>query len=90
MRLEQARNDERDNRRVFRWGVGAVIVVVLLVVAYNVMSHRRNDAPPTGAQGMTQPAPQSAPTSPSGGGAAGVGGVTGNGGGGGQGQTSTQ
>lgn len=90
MRLEQARNDERDSRRVFRWGIGAVIVVVLLVLAYNVVSHRRNDAAPTGAQGMTQPAPQSTTTSPSGGGGAGVGGVTGNGGGGGQGQTSTQ
>ena len=90
MRLEQAKNDERDNRRAFRWGICAVIVVVLLVAAYNVMSHRRNDTPPAGAQGLTQPAPQSAPASPSGDDPAGVGGVTGNGGGGGQGQTGTQ
>ncbi|MCT8177844.1 hypothetical protein ACEN9J_37405 [Variovorax sp. Varisp41] len=90
MRLEQARSDERDGRRVFRWGIGAVIVVVLLVVIYNVMSHRRNDAAPAGGQGITQPAPQSAPASPNGGGAAGVGGVTGNGGDGGQSQTGTQ
>lgn len=90
MRLEQARRDEQDNRRVFRWGIGAVVVVVLLVVAYNVMSHRRNDASPAGAQGMTQPGPSSPPASPSGGGPAGAGGITGNGGGGGQAQTGPQ
>lgn len=90
MRIEQARNDERDNKRVFRWAIGAVIVVMLLVAGYNVMSHRRNDAATAGSQGMTQPAPSSQAASPGGGGTAGVAGVTGNGGGGGQSQTGTQ
>lgn len=90
MRLEQARSDEHDNRRAFRWGICAVIAVVLLVAVYNFMSHRRNDAAPAGAQGTTQPAPQSAPSNPNAGGPAGAGGVTGNGGGGGQAQTGTQ
>ena len=45
MKAQQARNDERDNRRVFRWGIGAAIFVFLLALAYNFLTQTREEGP---------------------------------------------
>lgn len=59
MTPQQARSDERDNQRVFRWGIGAAIFIFLLALAYNFMPQTREEVPvaPT-----TQSAPQVAPS----------------------------
>ena len=45
MKAQQARNDERDNKRVFRWGVGAAIFVFVLALAYNLLTQTREEGP---------------------------------------------
>jgi len=45
MKAQQARNDERDNRRVFRWGIGAAIFIFLLALAYNFLTQTREEGP---------------------------------------------
>lgn len=55
MDKRQTRSDERDNKRAFRWGTAAAIVlVVLAIAAYGMLSSRRQ-AEPT-MQPSTQPA----------------------------------
>lgn len=41
----QARSDQRDNARVFRWGVGAAIFVFILALAYNFLAQTREEGP---------------------------------------------
>ncbi|QGW81848.1 hypothetical protein [Variovorax paradoxus] len=73
MKAQQARSDERDNRRVFRWGVGAAIVVFLLALLYNLLTQTREEgpvkpdtpmqsAPQTTAPSTTAPAAPAAPS----------------------------
>jgi hypothetical protein len=62
MKAQQARNDERDNKRVFRWGVGAAIVVFLLALLYNLLTQTREEGP-VKPDTPTQSAPQT--TAPS-------------------------
>lgn len=59
----QAKSDERDNARVFRWGIGAAIFVFILALAYNFLTQTREEGsvkPST----PTQSAPQTTPASP--------------------------
>ena len=56
MKPEQAKSDERDNNRVLRWGVIAVIVVGVGALAYNFFAQQKIEAPVE--QGSTQVAPQ--------------------------------
>ncbi|WP_062361949.1 hypothetical protein [Variovorax paradoxus] len=61
----QVKSDERDNARVFRWGIGAAIFVFILALAYNFLTQTREEGPvkpstPT----QTQSAPQTAPANP--------------------------
>jgi hypothetical protein len=60
MNPRQARSDERDNQRVFRWGIGAAIFVFLLALAYNFLAQTREELPVRPAT-PTQSAPQVAP-----------------------------
>lgn len=57
MKAQQARSDERDNKRVFRWGVGAAIVVFLLALLYNLLAQTREEGP-VKPDTPTQSAPQ--------------------------------
>lgn len=59
----QARSDQRDNARVFRWGIGAAIFVFILALAYNFLAQTREEGP-VKASTPTQSAPQTAPASP--------------------------
>ena len=61
MKAQQARNDERDNKRVFRWGVGAAIFVFVLALVYNLLTQTREEGP-VKPDTPTQSAPQT--TSP--------------------------
>jgi len=55
MDKRQTRNDERDNKRAFRWGTtAAIVLVVLAIAAYSMLSSRR-EAEPT-MQPSAQPA----------------------------------
>ncbi|BEP48299.1 hypothetical protein LJR099_001847 [Variovorax paradoxus] len=61
----QLKTDERDNARLFRWGIGAAIFVFILALAYNFLTQTREEGPvkpstPT----QTQSAPQTAPANP--------------------------
>jgi hypothetical protein len=60
MKPEQARSDERDNHRVFRFGTIIAIVLALLAITYNLMLHKRAEGP------VNEPPTQSAPQNPSG------------------------
>jgi len=65
MNAQQAKSDERDNRRVFRWGIGAVIVVFLLALASNFLTQTREEGPvrpDTPTQSAPQPAPANTPS----------------------------
>lgn len=53
----QARSDQRDNARVFRWGVGAAIFVFILALAYNFLAQTREEGPVKPST-PTQSAPQ--------------------------------
>jgi hypothetical protein len=67
MKAQQARSDERDNKRVFRWGVGAAIVVFLLALAYNLLTQTREEGPvkpDTPTQSAPQPTTTGTPASP--------------------------
>lgn len=73
MKAQQARSDERDNRRVFRWGIGAAIFIFLLALAYNFLTQTREEEPvkpTTPTQSQSAPAntggPQTAPANPPG------------------------
>lgn len=59
----QARSDERDNARLFRWGIGAAIFVFILALAYNFLTQTREEGPVKPST-PTQSAPQTAPASP--------------------------
>lgn len=61
----QARSDERDNARLFRWGIGAAIFVFILALAYNFLAQTREEGPVKPST-TTQSAPQTAPASPPG------------------------
>lgn len=39
---EQARSDRRDNRRAFRWGAIAIVVLALGAMGYNLLSRERS------------------------------------------------
>lgn len=56
MKKQQARSDDRDNRRVFAWGVVAAIVVMLGALAYFHAVQQRFEIP-----FETPPPAQSAP-----------------------------
>ena len=71
MKAQQAKSDERDNRRVFRWGIGAAIVVFLLALLYNLLIQTREEGP-VKPDTPTQSAPQVTPQSAPGGGAGGT------------------
>ncbi|RYF73692.1 MAG: hypothetical protein EOO22_08485 [Comamonadaceae bacterium] len=46
MDKHQAHSDDRDNKRAFRWGAIAVVVLLILAVgAYTVLSTRRQAEP---------------------------------------------
>jgi hypothetical protein len=63
MNRQQAKSDQRDNKRVFRWGIVAVVVLVLLAIAaYNVLSARRAASPTM--QPSVQQGPAEAPKPP--------------------------
>jgi len=54
--------DQKDNNRVFAWGIAIVVVLLLLVVLYNVVAFKREGPLPQPA--ATPPAavqPQKAP-----------------------------
>jgi hypothetical protein len=57
MKTEQAKSDERDNKRVFRWGIGAAITVLLLALLYNLLIQTREEGP-VKPETPTQSAPQ--------------------------------
>jgi len=63
MTPQQARSDERDNQRVFRWGIGAAIFIFLLALAYNFMAQTREEVPvaPTTQSAPSSTAPQTPP-----------------------------
>ncbi|WP_235505136.1 hypothetical protein [Variovorax sp. Root318D1] len=71
MTPQQANSDERDNQRVFRWGIGAALIIFLLALAYNFLIQTREEGPvkpstPTQSAPLVAPsgtAPQSAPSS---------------------------
>lgn len=45
MKHEQPRKDDRDNRRAFRWGVGAAVLIIALgLAAYFVLAERRESS----------------------------------------------
>jgi len=71
MKAQQAKSDERDNRRVFRWGIGAAIVVFLLALLYNLLIQTREEGP-VKPDTPTQSAPQVTPQSTPGGAASGT------------------
>jgi hypothetical protein len=56
MNEQQARSDERDNRRVFAWGILAAIVVMLGALAYFYVVHKRLEVP------VQMPPAQTAPS----------------------------
>lgn len=56
MKEQQAKSDERDNRRVFVWGVLAAIIVMLGALAYFYAIQRHFEAP------LEMPPPQGTPT----------------------------
>ncbi|MBD9663160.1 hypothetical protein FB547_10462 [Variovorax beijingensis] len=59
----QVKSDERDNARVFRWGIGAAIFVFILALAYNFLTQTREEGPVKPST-PTQSAPQTAPANP--------------------------
>lgn len=63
MRQQQARSDEKDNRRVMRWGIAAVVLlVVLAVLGYRLLTESRERSPTMPEATSPQaPAPQQAP-----------------------------
>ena len=73
MKTQQAKSDERDNKRVFRWGIGAAITVLLLALLYNLLVQTREEGPvkpeapaqpPQPVSPAGGPAPSRGPTGP--------------------------
>lgn len=65
-------NETRDNKRAFRWGAMAVILLIVLALGYNLISHER--AGPLSPEGsVEQPSPEPAPSQGGAAGAAGPG-----------------
>jgi hypothetical protein len=63
MDKEQARNDGRDNKRAFGWGIIAVIALVALAIGgYRMLSERRSAT--STMQPSVLPAPAEAPKPP--------------------------
>ena len=67
----QARHDRRDNKRAFRWGAGAVAVLVVLALGYNMVSRER--AGPLSPEAPTSEQRQQAPDPATGGSSNGAG-----------------
>jgi heme/copper-type cytochrome/quinol oxidase subunit 2 len=62
MNKQQAAADERDNRRVFVWGVVAVVVLVVGALLSFYLLDRRGEGPSNpGSSGQQSPAGSSAP-----------------------------
>lgn len=66
MKMKQARNDERDSKRAFRWAAIIAALLILGAIAFNVVWYKK---PPANidnlpAAGSTQPRP--APDKPPG------------------------
>ena len=57
----QATRDERDNRRVFAWGILAAIVIMLGTLAYFHAVQKRFEAPVQIAPAQSESAPAEAP-----------------------------
>ena len=61
MKQQQARNDDKDNRRVMRWGIAAVILlVVLAVLGYRLLTESRERSS-TMPEATSRQAPATAP-----------------------------
>jgi len=64
-RQQQARSDGKDNKRAFRWGIAAfVLLVVLGIGAYNLLLASRA-GPPAAADPVKQETPATQPKAPS-------------------------
>jgi hypothetical protein len=58
----QQRTDERDNSRVWRWAVIAVVVLLVGALSYNVLGRERTGAPTVRpATPTAEPATQAPP-----------------------------
>lgn len=53
---EQRRGDQQDNKRVFRWGIGVVVVLVLAALIFNSFIKRPVAEPSPAASGTSTPA----------------------------------
>lgn len=53
--------ETRDNKRAFRWGAMAVILLIVLALGYNLISHERA-GPLNPGTSMEQPTPKPAPS----------------------------
>ena len=51
----QRHGEQQDNKRVFRWGIGAVVVLVLAALVFNSFI-KRPVAEPTTSTGTSTPA----------------------------------
>lgn len=60
MDKHQARSDRRDNKRAFRWGaIAAIVLVILAIAAYGMLSARRqatSTMQPSPLPGTSEPA----------------------------------
>ena len=56
----QETSDDRDNRRVFRWGASAAVIVFLGALAYFYAVDKRGEAPPRPPAAQSQSAPRPA------------------------------
>lgn len=55
---DQRTGDRRDNRRVFRWGVGAIVAIVIAVVLMNGFFRRPVSQPPPASTSTPASTPQ--------------------------------
>jgi p-aminobenzoyl-glutamate transporter AbgT len=53
---QQRKGDQQDNKRVFRWGVAAVIVLILAALIFNSFIQRPVAQPSPSAAGTPGPA----------------------------------
>lgn len=56
MDTRQAKSDERDNNRVFVWGICAAVLVLLGALAYFYAVDKRGEAPSVDAPAQAAPA----------------------------------
>ena len=57
----QQRTDERDNKRVLRWVVIAIVVLLVGVVTYNFLARERTGAAPAAPPSTQAPQNSAAP-----------------------------